>query len=288
MSEPKSAWIVNVTDADFERQVIEQSRERPVVVDFWAEWCQPCRMLGPILEQLIEERKGAVILAKVDIDEAQQSAARHGVQVVPTVRAFRDGEAVLGFEGVLREEQLRQFLDRIIPTEADKLTHEAAAAEAERPAEAETLYRSALEQDARHPAALVGLARVLLARGDESQATDLLGRLGLGSGQEAEVERLNQLLALREVARELGDEATVRQRLQAEPGNAERRYEMGCVLAAAGKYPEALEQLLSAAEADPKLGGSKVREVMVKIFQIIGVRSPLADESRDRLTRLLY
>jgi putative thioredoxin len=284
----RSEWIVDVEQADFEQQVLARSHERPVVVDFWAPWCGPCRMLGPVLEKLVEERKGQVVLAKVDIDRAQELAAQFGIEAIPAVVAFRDGRPVLDFVGVLPEAQLRSFLDRLMPSEADQLVRRTASLEDTQPAEAEALYRQVLQRDDHHQAALVGLARLLLANGNENEAAELLGRINPGGETAAEAERLTAIVSLRQLARGFGDEATAQQRLQADPDNARLRYELGCILAGEGHYPEALAQLLSAAEADRKLGAAEVREAMVKIFQIIGTRSELADQYRDRLTRVLY
>jgi putative thioredoxin len=283
-----SGFVFDVEEVDFERQVLQRSYERPVVVDFWAPWCGPCRLLGPVLEKLVEERRGEVLLAKVDIDRAQRLAAHYGIDAIPAVIAFRDGKPLLNFVGVLPEEQLTAFLDRLIPSEADRLAQQAAPLEEKRPAEAEALYRQALKKDDRHQAALVGLARVLLAKGSENEAAELLARASPGGEYAAEIDRLNALLSLCQLARGFGDEATLRRRLDSDPNNPMVRYELGCVLAAAGRYREALDLLLSAAEADRTLGASQVREAMVKIFQIIGSRSEMADQYRDRLTRVLY
>jgi putative thioredoxin len=284
----QSPWVLDVAEKDFEREVIERSREKPIVVDFWAPWCGPCRMLGPILERLVQERNGEVILAKVNTDEAQNLAMHFGIQAIPAVKAFRDGHPVLEFEGLLPEEHLRGFLDQLRPTEADQLVSQAGSLEAQQPAEAEKLYRRALEQDKNHEGAIVGLVRTQIAQDRDSEARELLERIGPGGGQGAEYERLDALLFIREKCRPFADATSARKRLEAEPDNAERRYELGCSVAFAGKYPDALEQLLAAAERDPKQARTAVRELMVKIFYVVGARSPLADEYRDKLSRLLY
>jgi putative thioredoxin len=288
MSTPHSQWIIEVAAADFDREVIQRSHQQPVVVDFWAPWCSPCRVLGPVLEKLVAERQGEVILAKVNIDEAQELAQRYAVEAIPAVKAFRDGKPIFEFMGALPEPAVREFLNRISPSEADRLARQASTLEATRPEQAEALYRRALELDRNHEVAGVGLARLLIGRDQDAEAAEVLASFGPGGEQGEEVERLNAILFLRQQAREYGDESTARQRWQADPNNAQVRFQLGCVLAAAGKYPEALELLLSAGEKDRQLATGKVRETMVKIFQVIGVRSPLADEFRDKLSRLLY
>jgi putative thioredoxin len=283
-----SPWIIEVAESDFEREVIDRSRERPVVVDFWAPWCGPCRALAPILERLAQERNGDFILAKINTDEAQNLAMAFRIEGVPAVKAFRDGNLILEFTGLLPEPKLREFIDRICPDEADRLAKQAAALEAREPAKAESLYQQAVAIRRDHQAALVGLARLLLARGDETHATELLERVIPGGELASEVDKLRGLMDLRKLAGEYGDEPTARRRVAAEPESAEARYALGCVLASAGRYPEALAELLAAAERDQQLARGKVREAMLRIFHIIGIRSELADDYRDKLTRLLY
>jgi putative thioredoxin len=283
-----SAHVFNVGEADFQQQVIERSRETPIVVDFWAPWCQPCLILGPILEKVIDEQAGAILLAKVNVDEAPDLARIWGIEGIPAVKAFRDGKLVGEFVGVHPEESVREFVARLIPTEADRLAKKASELEASNPTEAESIYRRVLEQDKEHPSALVGLARVLQQRDNLDEAETLLTRASSSGEMGEEIERLRGVAALRPLAKALGDEPTARARLAAEPDSAQRRYELGCVLAAAGKYPEALETLLSAAERDKELARGPVKDAMVKIFQATGPRSSLADDYRRRLTRLLY
>lgn len=283
-----SPWIVDVAEADFEREVIDRSRERPVVVDFWAPWCGPCRALGPMLEKLAQERNGDFFLAKINTDEAQHLAMAFQIEAIPAVKAFRDGKLTLEFTGVLPETQLREFLDRVCPSEADRLAAQACPLESSRPEQAEALYRGAIDLDSKQQSALVGLARLLLARGDENHATELLERVIPGGELDSEVDRLRGLLDLRRLARGFGDESAARRRIAANPENAEAHYELGCVLAGAGRYPEALAELLLAAEPDKQLARDRVREAMVRIFHVVGVRSELADEYRDKLSRLLY
>ncbi len=288
MSAAETTWVIDVTEADFTREVLERSHRQPVVVDFWAPWCGPCRALGPVLERLVQERGGDVILAKVNVDEAPVLAQQFQISSIPLVIAFRDGRAVLDFEGVLPEPQLRLFLDRVGPSEVERLVKQAAALESVKPAEAEPLYRRVLAQDRHHEAARLGLARLLLAQGKEAEVTELLSEVGSEGAEGAEAERLAGLVFLHQTAKPFGDEATLRKQLEANPKDAQVRYELGVVVAAAGRYEEALTLLLSAAELNSGLGADKGRLAMVKIFHVIGVRSTLADDYRNRLATLLY
>jgi len=288
MSQAGSTWVFEVSEKDFEEQVVRRSRLQAVVVDFWAPWCQPCQLLGPLLEQLIEERAGQVVLAKVDVDQAPRLAQDFGVHSIPAVKAFRDGGVVAEFTGLLPEAHLRQFFDKILPSEADRLEKQAEGLAPTNPAEAEALYRRALELEPNHSEAALGLAKLLIGRRQDDEARTFLERARPAGDQVAEVEQLEAILFLRQAAKPYPEEDELRKRVRADPKNAQLRLELGTVLAAKGDYSEALEMLLSAVERDRKLGAGPVREIMVKIFYAVGVRSPVADEYRDKLTRLLY
>jgi putative thioredoxin len=288
MSESNVAEIVNANDTDFEAVVVQASRERPVVVDFWAPWCGPCRALAPVLEKVIAGHGGEVALVKVNIDEAPNLATQFRIEGIPLVIAFRDGKAVAEFAGVYPEPYIRDFIQKLVPTEADKLAAAAKLLETSDPAAAEQQYRKVLEMDRRHEPSLVGLARVLLELGKEAEALALLDEVGETGPLTAERDRIRGIADMRRQAQALPDEKLLRQKIQAEPKNGQALFELGCVLAAQSKYPEALEMLLSAAERDHKLAMGPAREKMVEVFHIIGDRSPMADDYREKLSGLLY
>jgi putative thioredoxin len=288
MSENPSEWVREVTEADFEREVIEASRTRPVVVDFWAPWCQPCLMLGPVLERAVAERGGEVILAKVNLDEAPRLAEVYAVSSIPAVKAFRDGRVFREFVGLLPEQYLRSFLDEIMPTPADRLVAQARGLEAANPTEAERLYRAAIEAQRNHEAARVGLARVLVAQGKADEVEAVLEPIGAEGEVGEEAQRLKARAFFLRLVKDLGDERAARQRLAAQPDSASARYEVAGLLAAKGEYAEALPLLLEAGERDLKLATTKVREAMVQVFYALGANHPLANEYRAKLSRLLY
>jgi putative thioredoxin len=283
-----SPWIFSVTEADFEAKVLEVSRTTPVVVDFWATWCGPCQALGPVLEKAIGERKGEILLAKVDTDKEQRLATYWNIESLPTVVAFKGGKPVDDFVGNLPESSLAQFLDRLMPSEADRKASAGAGLERTDPAQAEKAYRDALAKDPKLESATLGLARLFIEGDRDAEAAELLEQLGPGSDQGVEVERLGALLWLRQTARALDPEPVLRQRVAANPKDALSRYQLGVRLGVSGKGPEALEMLYSAGEKDAKLASTRVREAMVKVFHVVGNRSPIADDYRSRLTTLLY
>src|SRR5262249_12440111 len=182
----QSQWVVDVGDRDFETAVIERSKTTPVVVDFWAPWCGPCRALGPLLERLADEHHGAFVLAKVNVDEAPAVAQAFGIQSIPAVKGFRDGMLVAEFVGAQPESTVRKLLEMVLPTAADALVAEAAALA---PEAAEAKIRQALELEPRHAGALLALARLFAQRGDDEEALRLVGLVSPPSPLVGEGER---------------------------------------------------------------------------------------------------
>jgi putative thioredoxin len=280
--------VIEVGDANFESEVLQRSRQVPVVIDFWAEWCEPCRQLGPILERAANERKGKFVLAKVNVEQAQQLAMYFRIESIPAVLAFKNGQAVNGFVGLLPEPQLKEFLDDLAgPAPGDPLV-KAAALEEKDPAAAEKLYLEVLKTDEGSDPAKLGLARVLIATNRDDEALTILASIPDAGEFGAEVVKLRRTIEMKKGAATAGDEADLMKRITKEPNNAQLRLELGNVLATKGKYEQALETLLTAAEIDTDLGRGQVRELMVKVFEIVGVRSELADKYRDKLRALIY
>jgi putative thioredoxin len=245
--------VIDVTEQDFERDVIERSREIPVVVDFWAEWCGPCRMLGPALEKAANAREGQVVLAKLDTDANPGISRAFEIQGIPAVKAFKDGRVVDEFVGAVPPAQVERFFDGLIPNEADALV--AAGDEAS--------LRRALELDPKRSDAAVALAEMLYARGDRDEALGLVDNVA-GSF------RADGLAA----------------RMRLEDQDAVDLAEAFRALDA-GEYERALELLIGAI---PSADGHKddVRRVVVAVLDRLGVEDPLARDARRRLAAALY
>src|SRR5262245_26510372 len=284
----KTGWMIEVGDADFEQEVLNRSRQVPVVVDFWAEWCEPCRQLSPLLEKMAVERRGKFVLAKVNIEEAQRLAMYFRIESIPAVLAFRGGQAVNGFVGLLPERELKEFIDDLAgPAATDPLV-QAAAMEEKYPVKAEEIYRGVLAADDGHQSARLGLARIFVATSRDDEALKVLEPIPDIGEAGAEAVRLRRTVEMRKAAATAGDEAELKKKIASDPANAKLWLELGNVLGTKGQYQPALDALLKAAELDRDLGRGPVRELMVKIFEIIGVRSEVADQSRDKLRALLY
>ncbi len=253
-SETGTQTIFDVDAADFPARVVERSRELPVVVDFWAEWCGPCRQLTPALETAARARAGKVELAKVDVDQNQQLAASFRVQGIPTVKAFRDGRVASEFTGALPPAEVERFFEALVPSESDELVAQGD----------EQSLRRALELDARHPEAAPALARLLLRRGELAEALELARSVPGDFLAAGLVARAELTLA--------GDEQLEPAFEAWDAGDSERALEL---------LQTALEEASDAERRDA------IRRVMVAIFTELGVDHPLAREYRRRLSAVL-
>ncbi len=266
---------IDVTEQDFEKVVLDGSHEGPVVVDFWASWCAPCRTLGPVLERVSADT--GVTLAKIDVDANPSISAAFGIRSIPTVYAFKDGKVVDQFIGALPEQQVRQFFAGLGPSEADVLAQR--AADARDDAEREALYRQALERDRSHRASVLGLSRTLAARadaGDKDEARELLARIP----EDAEVARLAAQLDLEPV----GDIDALRARVERSPDDDEAVVALARAEAAAGLYDDALERSLEAV----RHGSEDARHVMVDVFRVLGDDHALTRTYRPKLAAALF
>jgi putative thioredoxin len=280
-------WVKDVTDEDFQTEVLDKSKELPVVVDFWAEWCGPCRVLGPVLERVATEENGTFLLAKMNVDRSPRQAQAFGVRGIPAVMAFREGNVVAEFTGAIPEESVRKFIRSIAPSEADALFEKAEGERERDPERAEVLYREALESDPRHQGAILGLAESLVGRGDLEQGASLVEQLVPGGRFAERIEQVGSELNIRE-RKPLASEEELRRKLETSGEDAKLLLALGELLASEKRYEEALDALFRAAQTSSELREGAAKELMVEIFHVIGVRSPLADDYRTKLTRLLY
>jgi putative thioredoxin len=279
-------WVIEATDRDFEAQVIERSKQVPVVVDFWAPWCAPCRALGPLLERLAAEHAGEFVLAKVNTDENPDLAAAFRVQSIPMVVAVRDGALAGHFVGALPENGVRDFLSQLLPSEGEQLAERGAALlAAGKTAEAEALFRSALECDGGADRARVGLATILSERGEDADALTLLERVTPGP-QRQDADRLAALIRIRQSG--AGDESALRARVESRPDDLEGRFTLAQALAARGRYDQALEQYLAIVKGDRGFRDDGARRAMLDIFELLGPGSELADRYRAELAKVLF
>lgn len=281
-----SEWIFETGDRDFSAAVIERSRQTPVVVDFWAPWCGPCRVLGPLVERLVERRAGEIYLAKVNVDENPGLANTFRVQSIPLMLGFRDGEVVAEVVGALPEAEIEAFLQRTLPSAADR---EMAAAEQllaeEKWEEAEGIFRRVIDADPRNERAMLGLARVFAARDDGAEALNLLERVGPGPYRQ-EADRLAAALRVRQPVE--GDIRTLEERVATVPGDLDARMQLAQQYAARSEFDRALEQYLDVLRRDKQHADGAARKAMLDIFELLGSGSELAEHYRSELARILF
>ncbi|MDB5867538.1 MAG: Thioredoxin [Betaproteobacteria bacterium] len=280
---------IDVDKASFDEVVIEGSRKAPVVVDFWAPWCGPCRALTPILEKLAAEYDGRFVLAKVNSDENPELSARYGVRGIPNVKAFAQGELVDEFSGAVPESGVRAFLDRLVPSPADELRDEAAAVYAQtRDADRalEILSRAeALDQS--NEDIRIDRAELLTDAGRRTQANQVLAALKPLTQMGARVNALKAKLDLAEGAADAPGVDDLQKRIAANENDLEARLQLAHAHAAAKRYREALEQLLEIVGRDRAFGEDAGRKTMLKVFELLGNTGDLVSEFRKKLARTM-
>lgn len=284
---PSSPIVIDVTSTTFERDIIERSSAVPVVVDFWAPWCGPCRMLSPVLEKLAGEYDGRFVLAKVDIDRSPDVAGQFGVRSIPAVFGVRDGRAIDAFVGVQPESAVRSWIDRLLPTEAESLALLARGLEDTDPRAAEARYGEALALQPDLPQAQVGLARIALAAGRVEDASAAIAAMERRGFLEPEAERLKAEITLRLQAGSVGGVETARAALATSPDDPGLKFALAEALAAAGQYSDALALCLELVERDRRGVGEKARRTMIAIFQLLPPGDELATEYQRQLSLVL-
>lgn len=280
-------WTIEAGEENFESDVLERSHEVPVLVDFWAPWCGPCRVLGPVLERLADEYSGKFVLAKINVDESPSLAGAFGIQGIPAVKLIKDGEIAGEFTGALPEPAVREMLSRYLPSEHDEQADQAADLEEQgKPAEAQAIYQSILDAEPNHARSLLGLGRVLMNGGDRDGALNYLERISPATQERKDADRLIARLQLQ--GDQSADEATLRQKLAAQPDSLDARFDLAQALAANEKFEEALSEFLNIVKSDRGFRDDGARQAMVQIFDVLPPDDPLIDKYRSELAKVLF
>ncbi|MCC7275539.1 MAG: thioredoxin [Alphaproteobacteria bacterium] len=294
---PAADLVKNTSTATFMADVVDASFDQPVVVDFWAPWCGPCRQLGPALEKAVKEARGAVKMVKVNIDENQDLAGQMRIQSIPAVYAFKDGRPVDGFVGALPESQVKQFVQRLAKAAGgpkESPIDEALAMAKEALAEGDfgtagNLYEQILQHEPANVAALAGRVRALLAAKELPAARAALDAIPAEHAQHADVAAARSALELAEEGEKaVGAFAELEGKLAANANDHQARFDLATALYAAGEREAAVEHLLDIVRRDRKWNEEAARKQLLKLFEAFGVADPLTMDARKRLSSILF
>ena len=284
--------IKNTTTKDFMRDVVDASREVPVLVDFWAPWCGPCKQLTPILEKAVRAAKGAVRLVKLNIDEHPQIPGQMGVQSIPAVFAFQDGRPVDGFMGALPESRVNAFIARLTGDTVDDTAADIEAAEVALASgdlnTAAQLFGEVLQQDRENVQSLAGLAKCYIKTGDLPRAEQTLVLVPPAKADAAPVASARAALELARKAGEAGDVESLKAKLAAEPKDPQTRFDLALALNAKGDRNGALEELLTLVAKNRTWNDDAARKQILQLFDAWGPTDPATISGRQRLSSLLF
>ena len=295
-SAPAGDIIKDSTEATFMIDVVDASREVPVIVDFWATWCGPCKQLTPALEQAVKDARGKVTLVKVDVDRTQQIAAQLRVQSIPTVYAFWQGQPVDGFQGALPASEIKAFIDRLVKLAGNGddggLAEAIEAAEAMlvegAAVDAAQTFAAILGEDAKNAAAYGGMVRAHLAMGETERAEGLLDAAPKEIADAPEVEAARAQLQLARQAESAGPAAELRAKVEANQDDHQARFELAQALHGRGEVAEAVDQLLELFRRDRDWNDGAAKQQLFTIFEALKPQDPIALHGRRRLSSMIF
>jgi len=286
--------VKDVTTKSFAADVIQESRNQPVLVDFWAPWCGPCKQLQPALEKAVAAAGGRVRLVKMNIDEHPAIAGQLGIQSIPAVIAFRNGQPVDGFMGAIPESQIREFIQKLVgkagdqPQIAEALAAAGQAREAGDLEGAADIYDAILQQAPETVDAIAGLADILFLTGDTAGASEVLDRAPADRKDAPAIAGVRTRIALAAEAAKLGDPAALERRLAADPRDHQARFDLAMLQNAQGRREEAADSLLAIVRADRSWNDDGARAQLVKLFEAWGMTDEVTLSARRRLSSLLF
>ncbi|MFN6925968.1 MAG: thioredoxin [Tabrizicola sp.] len=285
--------IKDGTEATFMADVIEASREVPVIVDFWATWCGPCKTLGPMLEAAVTAARGKVRMVKIDVDQNQRIAAQLRIQSIPTVYAFWQGQPVDGFQGAVPASELKAFIERVSALAGDGGLADAIQAAEDMLAQgaavdaAET-FAAVLGEDAGNAAAYGGLVRAHIALGNLDQAESFIAAAPAAIAKSKELDAARARLALAKQAANVGPEAELRAAVEANPNDHQARYDLAAALLAAGNPQAAVDELLELFRRDREWNGGAAKTQLLTIFDALKPQDPIVLAGRRRLSSMIF
>ncbi len=287
-----SPYIIEVTEENFQSVILDGSMQQPVLIDFWASWCQPCQALMPLLAKLADEYQGKFILAKINTEEQQAIAAQFQIRSIPAVKLVYQGKLVDEFAGALPESEVRAFLDKHIPqekSEADNALEQAHALLMQGESDqAAVLIQQVLEAEPSNPQAILAFAKLKATLGDMSAATEALDSLPKEEQDKPEVAAMRAQMLFDHVASEAPAIEDLNAMLLADEKNSEARFQLAAQLVMQGQLETALEHLLVLMRSDREYGDDAARKAMIQVFDILGGDHPITKTYRTRMFNYLY